>query len=359
MNRSVIRPQIRDLGAYEVPDAHGMVKLDAMENPYPLPAPLQQELAQILSQLAFNRYPEPQPKLLRELLYQQMGVPHQAGLLLGNGSDEIIQMIALATAQPGAVMLGVEPSFVMFRMIATFVGMEFVGIPLNAQFQLDEQPLLQAIGRHQPAVLFLAYPNNPTGNCFDAALLRTVLQQTSGLVVVDEAYFPFTDQSFLPELLNYPNLLVMRTLSKLGLAGIRLGFLAGPRALVDQLEKVRLPYNISVPDQAVATYMLRHLSVLQEQTGRIRQQREVLRSQLALLEGVTVYPSEANFLLLRVASAARIFDALRHRGILIKNLGKAHALLADCLRVTVGSPEENQQFLTAFQNVLARTVFSD
>ncbi len=359
MNPGVIRPQIQALGAYEVPDSQGMLKLDAMENPYPLPAPLQQELAQILSRLAFNRYPESRPERLRELLYQHMGVPHQAGLLLGNGSDEIIQMIAMATAQPGAVMLGVEPSFVMFRMVATFVGMDYVGVPLDPQFQLDEKPLLQAIEYHQPAVIFLAYPNNPTGNCFDASLLRKVLHQSSGLVVVDEAYFPFTDESFLPELLSYPNLLVMRTLSKLGLAGIRLGFLAGPRELLDQLEKVRLPYNISVPDQAVASYLLSRLSVLQEQTACIRQQREVLRTQLSSLQGVTVFPSEANFLLLRVAGAARIFDGLRHRGILIKNLGKAHALLADCLRVTVGSPEENQQFLAAFQSVLEQTVCSD
>lgn len=352
MTLSVIRPQIQALGAYEVPDSQGMLKLDAMENPYRLPESVQQELGQILSRLAFNRYPEPRPESLRALLYQHMGVPPQAGLLLGNGSDEIIQMIALATAQPGAVLLGVEPSFVMFRMVATFAGMKYVGVPLNSRFQLEAEPLLQAIQREQPAVIFLAYPNNPTGNCFDASLVRSVLRQSSGLVVVDEAYFPFTDQSFLPELLHYPNLLVMRTLSKLGLAGIRLGFLAGPRELLQHLEKVRLPYNLSVPDQAIATYMLNHLSVLQEQTTRLREQREVLRSQLSSLRGVTVFPSEANFLLLRVPGAARIFDGLRHRGILIKNLGKAHALLADCLRVTVSSPEENRQFLEAFQSLL-------
>lgn len=352
MKPSVIREEIQALGAYEVPSSEGLLKLDAMENPYRLPAVLRQELAQTLSDLAFNRYPDAHPVVLRDLLYRHMGVPATAGLLLGNGSDEIIQMIAMATAQPGAVMLGVEPSFVMFRMVATFVGMKYVGVPLTARFTLDEEALLNAIQTHQPAVIFLAYPNNPTGNCFDSALIHTVLQRAAGLVVVDEAYFPFTDQTFLPELLRYPNLLVMRTLSKLGLAGIRLGFLAGPSALLDHLDKVRLPYNISVPNQAVAIYMLNHLSVLREQTALIRQQREWLRAQLALLEGVTVFPSDANFLLLRVAGAARIFDALRHRGILIKNLGKAHALLADCLRVTVSSPEENQQFLKTFQDVL-------
>ena len=347
-----IRDEIKALCAYAVPHAEGLVKLDAMENPYVLPDDLRSILAQRLSVLEVNRYPEANPEALKTLLRQIMGVNPAAAMVLGNGSDELIQMIALAVAKPGAVILGVEPAFVMFRMIATFVGMRFVGVPLKADFTLDGPALLSAIEQEQPALVFIAYPNNPTGNHFDAGIMEEVIRRAPGLVVIDEAYFPFTDHSFLPRLLSYPNLLVMRTVSKLGLAGIRLGFLCGPAEILEHIDKVRLPYNISMLDQAVAMEVLSHAAVLQAQADCIRQQRVVLAQQLAAIAGVTVYPSDANFLLFRVAHASRIFDGLRHRGILIKNLNAAHPLLAGCLRVTVGTFEENQRFLDALQDTL-------
>jgi histidinol-phosphate aminotransferase len=350
--KDCIRDEIKALSAYAVAPAEGMVKLDAMENPYVLPDGLRSAIARRLSSLEVNRYPEANPEALKTLLRQTMGIDPAAALLLGNGSDELIQMIALTVAKPGAVILGVEPAFVMFRMIATFVGMRFVGVPLKDDFTLDGPALLSAMEREAPALVFLAYPNNPTGNHFDAAVVEEVIRRAPGLVVIDEAYFPFTDCSFLPRLLSYPNLLVMRTVSKLGLAGIRLGFLSGPAEIVGQIDKVRLPYNISMLDQAVAMEVLSHGEVLQAQADHIRQQRGVLARQLAAIAGVKVYPSDANFLLFRVAQAPRIFDGLRHRGILIKNLSAAHPLLADCLRVTVGTPEENQRFLDALQDTL-------
>ncbi len=352
MLKDCIREEIKALSAYAVPSAEGMVKLDAMENPFVLPDDLRSAMARRLSSLEVNRYPEANPEALKTLLRQTMGIDPAAALVLGNGSDELIQMIALTVAKPGAVILGVEPAFVMFRMIATFVGMHFVGVPLKADFTLDGPALLSALEREKPALVFLAYPNNPTGNHFDAGVLEEVIRRAPGLVVIDEAYFPFTDHSFLPRLLEYPNLLVMRTVSKLGLAGIRLGFLSGPAEIVNQIDKVRLPYNISMLDQAVAMEVLAHGEVLQTQADLIRQQRRVLARQLSAIAGVTVYPSDANFLLFRVAQAPRIFDGLRHRGILIKNLSAAHPLLADCLRVTVGTSEENQRFLDALQDTL-------
>ncbi len=352
MVKDCIREEIKALSAYAVPSAEGMVKLDAMENPFVLPDDLRGAMARRLSSLEVNRYPEANPEALKTLLRQTMGIHPEAALVLGNGSDELIQMIALTVAKPGAVILGVEPAFVMFRMIATFVGMRFAGVPLKADFTLDGPALLSALEREIPALVFLAYPNNPTGNHFDAEVLEEVIRRAPGLVVIDEAYFPFTDRSFLPRLLEYPNLLVMRTVSKLGLAGIRLGFLSGPAGIVNQIDKVRLPYNISMLDQAVAMEVLAHGEVLQIQANLIRQQRGVLARQLSTIAGVTVYPSDANFLLFRVAQAPRIFDGLRHRGILIKNLSAAHPLLADCLRVTVGTSEENQRFLDALQDTL-------
>ncbi len=350
--KDCIRDEIRALSAYSVAPADGLVKLDAMENPYVLPDDLRDAIAHRVSALQVNRYPDANPEALKALLRQTMGIDPAAAMILGNGSDELIQMIALAVAKPGAVILGVEPAFVMFRMIATFVGMRFIGVPLKTDFTLDGLALLAAIERHQPALIFLAYPNNPTGNHFDAAIVEEVIRRAPGLVVIDEAYFPFTDRSFLPCLLAYPNLLVMRTVSKLGLAGIRLGFLSGPAEILEHIDKVRLPYNISMLDQAVAHEVLSHGAVLQEQAARIRQERALLSRRLAAIAGVTVYPSDANFLLFRVARAACIFDGLRHRGILIKNLSAAHPLLADCLRVTVGTSEENQRFLDALQGTL-------
>ncbi|MDE2260625.1 MAG: histidinol-phosphate transaminase [Betaproteobacteria bacterium] len=347
-----IREEIRALSAYAVVPAEGLVKLDAMENPYVLPDELRVAIARRLSVLEINRYPESNPENLKTLLRQTMGIDPAAAIVLGNGSDELIQMIALSVAKPGAVILGVEPAFVMFRMIATFVGLRFVGVPLKTDFSLDGPALLSAIEAHQPALVFLAYPNNPTGNHFDPVVMETVIRAAPGLVVVDEAYFPFSKQSFLPRLFAYSNLLVMRTVSKLGLAGIRLGFLSGPAEILEHIDKVRLPYNISVLDQAVALEVLSHGAVLQEQAERILQHRAVLAERLAAIAGVTVYPSDANFLLFRVARPSHIFDGLRHRGILIKNLSAAHPLLADCLRVTVGTSEENQRFLDALQDTL-------
>ncbi|MDE2623936.1 MAG: histidinol-phosphate transaminase [Betaproteobacteria bacterium] len=347
-----IRGEIRALKAYEVPSAQGMVKLDAMENPYGLPETLRADLARHLASLDLNRYPDANPEALKTVLRQAMGIPPEAALVLGNGSDELIQMLALAVAKPGAVVLGVEPSFVMFRMIAAFVGMRYVGVGLRPDFSLDGPSLLEAVRSERPALTFLAYPNNPTGNHFDPEVVESVIRTSPGLVVVDEAYYPFTDRSFLPRLLSHPNLLVMRTVSKLGLAGIRLGLVAGPAAVLGQIDKVRLPYNISVLDQAAALEVLSRPGVLQEQAARICEQRAVLAEGLSRLAGVTVYPSAANFLLFRVAQASRVFEGLRQRGILIKNLSAAHPSLADCLRVTVGTPEENRQFLQALQDSL-------
>ena len=347
-----LRDDIEALQAYAVPSAQGMVKLDAMENPHELPQSLRDTLAQRLSRLDLNRYPEAEPQALKQLLRQVMGIPAEAALVLGNGSDELIQMLALAVARPGAVVMGVDPSFVMFRMIATFVGMRYVGIPLRPDFSLEGEALLEAIATHRPALIFLAYPNNPTGNHFDATLMQAVVEAAPGLVVVDEAYYPFTNRTFMPRLLSHPNLLVMRTVSKLGLAGIRLGVLAGPGDILQHVDKVRLPYNISVLNQAAALEVLAQPEVLQEQARRICAERERLARQMAEIGSVTVYPSAANFLLFRVANAPRIFDGLRQRGILIKNLSAAHPLLADCLRVTVGTSEENRRFVDALQDML-------
>jgi histidinol-phosphate aminotransferase len=273
-------------------------------------------------------------------------------LLLGNGSDELIQMLVLATARPGVVVLGVEPSFTMFRMIATVAGGRYVGVDLREDFAIDVERVLAAMERHRPALTFIACPNNPTGNLFDAAIVTRIIEASPGLVVIDEAYHAFTGASFMGRLPGYSNLLLMRTLSKLGLAGIRLGALAGARATLAQLDKVRLPYNVGTLTQIVACEVLQHGEVLTEQATAIKLERGRLFQALQGVPGVTAYPSDANFILFRISHAERVFDGLKKRGVLIKSLHGSHRLLADCLRVTVGTPDENDAFLAALTHTL-------
>lgn len=348
----LIRPEIRALNAYHVAPASGMLKLDAMENPYLLPQALRQEIANTVANAEINRYPDPGAHLLKAGIRRVLDLPQGMDILLGNGSDEIIQLLALALARPGAVLMSVEPSFVMYRMIATFAGMRYVGVPLRGDFSLDLEAMLADIKREQPALVFLAYPNNPTGNLFDEAAVRRIIEASPGLVVLDEAYYAFARASFMPCLAQYANLLVMRTFSKLGMAGLRLGFLAGPVACLEELEKLRLPYNVGVLPQLVATQLLAHHDVLLAQAESIKQERGRLLLALQAIPGVTVYPSEANFILFRIAGATAVFEGLRQRSVLIKNLDGGHPALLDCLRVTVGSPADNERFIDALQDTI-------
>ncbi len=352
-----VRPGIRQLSAYAVPDATGLVKLDAMENPYHWPEPLVEQWLATLRDVHLNRYPDPSARQLADTLRKVMGVPDSAGLLLGNGSDELIQIIALTLAGPSRLIVAPEPGFVMYRMIATFAGMEYLGVPLKEDFSLDLPAMLEVIGQHQPAVIFLAYPNNPTGNLFDEQEICRIVEASPGLVVVDEAYHAFAEASFMERLPEYDNLLVMRTVSKLGLAGLRLGLLAGAPAWIREFDKVRLPYNINTLTQASADFALQHHEVLDAQTARIRADREKLMNDLCSISGITVYPSRANFILFRVGRGRgqQVFDGLLERRILVKYLGAGQGVLRDCLRVTVGTPQENRAFLDALEEVAVKT----
>ncbi|MBK5931625.1 pyridoxal phosphate-dependent aminotransferase [Halochromatium salexigens] len=378
---TLIRPEIQALKAYDVPDATGLIKLDAMENPYRWPEALRDDWLAALREAELNRYPDPQARDLQAALREAMAIPPDMGVLLGNGSDELIQMLALAVAAPGEqtradaaeaggealtnatsgrpTLLSLDPGFVMYRMIARFVGLEYVGVALSAaDFALDLDATLAALEHHRPLLTFIAYPNNPTGNLFDPAVIERIIAASPGLVIVDEAYAPFTDASFLPRLGDWPNLLVMRTVSKMGLAGLRLGYLAGPADWIEQIDKVRLPYNINCLSQASATFALRHRDVLDAQTETIRSERDRLASALAELDGgqgrLEPFPSDANFILVRTrpGRAGALFTGLRERGLLIKHLDGSHPLLADCLRITVGTPDENAALLAALAALL-------
>jgi histidinol-phosphate aminotransferase len=350
----LVRPEILAMKAYHVAPAQGMVKLDAMENPHRLPPELARAMGERLAGVAINRYPDPTATELKRLLREAMGIPASLGVVLGNGSDELIQMLSLALARPGAVALAAEPSFVMYRVSAMVAGMRFEGVPLAADFSLDEAALLAAIGRHRPALTWLAYPNNPTGNLFPREALRRVVEASPGLVVVDEAYYPYSGgATLMDEVGRHPNLVVVRTASKLGLAGLRLGIAAGPPEWMEELEKLRPPYNVNVLTTAAAELLLARRDVLEAQARSIVGERMRLETALDAMPAVRRFPSAANFVLVRVADAPGAFEALKGRGILVRNLHGSHPLLAHCLRLTVGTPDENAKLIEALASALA------
>ena len=351
---SLVRPEIRALSAYHVAPAKGMVKLDAMENPHPLPPGLAAQMGERLARVAVNRYPDPTAPGLKARLRTAMRVPEHLDLLLGNGSDEVLQVIAMALARPGAVALAPEPSFAMYRLSAIACGLRYVGVPLARDFSLDEAALLAAIERERPALTWIAYPNNPTGNLFPREAILRVIAASPGLVVVDEAYYAFSGgATLLGEVGRHPNLLLVRTVSKLGLAGLRLGLAIGPRDWLGELEKLRLPYNVNALSMAAAELLLDHLDVLEAQTRAIVAERTRLETALDAIPALERFPSAANFVLVRVPDAPRAFGALERRGILVRNFHGSHPLLEHCLRLTVGTPDENDRLLEALVPAIA------
>lgn len=351
--QQLIRPEIQDMLAYHVPEASGLIKLDAMENPFCWPEAMQKDWLALLSQVEPNRYPDPSAQEMVLALRECFKVDPQLGVLLGNGSDELIQLILMAM-KAGSRVLAPTPSFVMYQHIAKALGMPFIGVPLAEDFELDMPAMLAAIKLHDPAVIFLAYPNNPTANLFKDEDVLSIIEASNGLVVIDEAYQPFAKKTYLHGINDFPNVVVMRTVSKLGLAGLRLGFLVGDQALIAQLDKIRLPYNINVLTQVTARFAFEHIDVLDAQAEEICQQREILLNALNQFAGVQVFNSAANFILFALLndSAERVFDALKDAGLLIKKMAVTAGLPDNCLRVTVGSSEENQLFIAQLTSIL-------
>ncbi len=350
-----IRPDVLAMHRYAIQPAAGMVKLDAMENPYDLPPALAAQLGQVLAGVALNRYPAGHGST-HAALRAAFNIPLDLDIMLGNGSDELIHLIIQACATQGAVVMAPVPGFVMYAMSTQFNRSTFVGVPLQADFSLDMPAMLAAIAQHKPAILFIAYPNNPTGNAWAVADIQAciaAMAQHGGVVVMDEAYQPFAADSWLPRLKDAPNVVLVRTLSKLGLAGLRLGYMVASPAWVEQFDKVRPPYNVNVLTLAATDFLLQHVTLFTAQAAQLKAQREKLFTALQAMKGandaIQPFPSEANFVLARVPNAAAWFDALKAQGILIKNVSGMSPLLANCLRLTVGSEAENTQLIQALQ----------
>ncbi|MBX9872166.1 MAG: histidinol-phosphate transaminase, partial [Burkholderiaceae bacterium] len=357
--QALIRQDIQGMHAYAVQESAGMVKLDAMENPYSLPPALQDALGQRLGRLALNRYPDGRVDELRAALARYAGMPEGYALMLGNGSDELISLLAMACDTPGASILAPLPGFVMYAMSAQLQGLVFHGVPLTAEFELDVTAMLGAIAKHKPTITYIAYPNNPTANLWNDAAIEKIIAavgEQGGLVVMDEAYQPFAARSWIERIRANPaanrHVLLMRTLSKFGLAGVRLGYMMGPAELIAEVDKVRPPYNVSVLNYECALFALEHADVFAAQAAEIKAQRAMLLEALKHLPGVRVWNSDANMILIRVADAVQTFEGMKARKVLVKNVSRLHPLLTNCLRLTVGTPQENQLMLAALKESL-------
>lgn len=348
-----LRADVQGMHGYAVQPSAGLVKVDTMENPFTLPPALRRALGERLAEVALNRYPAERIDVLREALARHAGMPEGCELMLGNGSDELISLLALAADVPGSVVLAPVPGFVMYELSAKLQGLRFVGVPTTADFELDGDAMLAAIRQHQPAIVYLAYPNNPTANLWDDATIEAIIEAAPGLVVMDEAYQPFAARDSLARLQRHDHVLLMRTMSKFGLAGVRIGYLIGRAALIRELDKLRPPFNVSVLNAEAALFALEHVDEYARQAAVIRAEREAMQAALREMPGVQPFPSEANMILVRVPDAGRAFAGMKARGVLVKNVSGLHPLLAGCLRITIGTPEENLQTLAALRGALA------
>jgi len=343
----MIRNDIKALAAYHVADSTGLIKLDAMENPFTLPDALRKSLTEQLAQVDINRYPDADMQELRKKIAAQAGV--KAGqVLIGNGSDEIIQMLLLA-ANPGTCVVP-KPTFVMYDLISHWLKRPVATVPLDKNFSLNAEKLLQVCAREKAEIVFLACPNNPTGNLWPEEAIRQIAGNFNGLLIIDEAYGPFSERMHTHLIAD--NVMVLRTFSKLGWAGLRLGYLLGSADSISHLNKVRMPYNINALTQVTASFLLDHFAVFEQQAVEVCAERERVMAAFVAMDGVQPFPSQANFILIRVADADVVFDGLKAAGILVKNMNGAGGLLAECLRITIGTKDENDAVLAAIREIV-------
>ena len=356
--KNLIRSEILNLQAYHVQPSSGLVKLDMMENPYNWTDDLCAQWLDRLKQVNVNRYPDASAQAVKRRLLSQTSLPDSCDVIFGNGSDELIQIIIQALSVKAGPVLSVSPTFVMYQNLAGITGKEYVGVPLKGDFSLDIESMSEAIHLHQPACIFLACPNNPTGNLFTSSELESILDQAPGLVVIDEAYLPFAGVTFIDKLANYKNLLVMRTFSKAGLAGLRFGMLFGNKTWLHQFNKIRLPLNINCLTQVSVEFALENTDFFEINAQKIVEERARVAYLLDQFPGLDVFPSDANFILFRSNQipAQQVFEQLLERHILIKCLHKPNTLLDQCLRVTIGTGEENDLFLDSMKAIFMEQI---
>ena len=354
--QKILRTEIMGLSPYQTAETKGMARLHAMESPYSLPASVRRQWLDKLEEVDLNRYPDPQMTQLKQAFQNTFEIPPHLHLMFGNGSDELIQLLVLAIARPDACILTVTPGFSMYKIIAEFVGVRVIEVPLAEEsFALRPELMCERIREHEPALVFLSCPNNPTGTLWPREDVEEIVRRATGLVVIDEAYTSFASYSMMALTEKYPHVLILRTLSKMGLAGLRLGWLSGAEQWMRELGKLRLPYNVNALSQVSARFALDNISVFEDQIRLVRGQREKLITAMRDMDGIQVFPSEANFILFKVlnTSAEDVSKRLLESKIMIKHFA-GDAPLKNYLRVTVGAKNENKAFLAALGNALSR-----
>jgi len=347
---SRVKEGIRKLSAYSVPHFDAACKLDGNESPFHLPSDVASQVEKALSAVEVNRYPNPEALAIREIISRTSDFPLD-GILLGNGSDEFIGMLITTFCGGSGSILIPVPTFSMFGITGTALGVHVLESPLDGKFDIEIEPFLDIIEREDPDLIFLASPNNPTGNVFSEEKIRSVIDRSRGVVVVDEAYSDFSGHTFLPDVKEHENLIILRTLSKVGFAGLRLGILYGREELAREINKVRYPYNINSLTQAAAEVVLENHEFVNENIQLIIRERDRVYKALTGMEGIETYPSDANFILFKVGDADAVFGGLIDRGVLIRNFNRP-GRLENCMRVTIGTPDENDRFLSAVGEIL-------
>ena len=351
--RQFLRQDLSDLKPYHVDQPPHQIKLDANESPFDLPAEIREELANEMINLQFQRYPDPSSDALRTELSEYLGVDKNQ-IIVGNGSDELISYFILAFGRTDACVSFPTPTFAMYHILARIAGLNAIQLPLDEQFNLNADAWQSHLDANRLNLVFISYPNNPTSNTFSAEVIHQILSRSDTLVVLDEAYYEFSGKTFIGELNRYSNLIITRTFSKAyGLAGLRIGYLIAHPEIINEINKVRLPYNLNRFSQMAAMLLLKH-HARQAHTSRfslqiqlILKERERVYSALRTMEGVYPFPTDANFILFRTESPAeRWFQHLLDWGILVRNLSRPGPL-HNCLRVTIGTPAANTKFLEA------------
>ena len=347
----LVKDKVKALKAYHVENVDCEIKLHANENSFPLPPEILKQFEDVFKSTELNRYPDPDCGSLKQTIAKRLNVAPE-NLAIGNGSDELIQILLQVFCDPGETVGFPDPTFAMYSIIAQGMGLKSQTHPLDDQWDFKAEPFLETLEASQARIAFLSYPNNPTGNCFSAAEVQKVIEKFSGIVVLDEAYHDFAGKSFLSELPKHNNLVILRSLSKIGLAALRVGYAVADPLIIDQIDKVRLPYNSNTLSQKLTERLLNHFAPVQNQLNALLKERDSLIRELSKFKSITVFPSDANFVLFRVEQdAGALFKQLMENGILIRNLSN-HPRLKNCLRVTIGTPEENKAFLEKMSHII-------
>ncbi len=325
--------------------------LSANENPSNVPEDVQLEIRKALKGFPFNRYPDPLGNELRDMIAEANGLS-RGNVLLGNGGDELLFNLALTWGGPGRTFLNVPPTFSVYEANARLTGTKVVNVPRKENFDIDEEAVLARMAEGDIDFAVITSPNNPTGKMASETFLKKLLDSSDALIMVDEAYFEFSRFSMRPYLDQYENLVILRTFSKaFSLAGVRMGYLLANESVIREFLKVRQPYSVDSVSQAIATAVYRNRSLFEPGISQIIEQRGVLLEELAKLPGVEVFDSDSNYVLFRVEDADKVWQQLYDRGVLIRDFSHSQ-YLENCLRVSVGSPEENQVFLGALAEIL-------